>query len=122
MRNLMKNINAYKPTQSETPAKRFFYYLMEHKPNLVKYECGRSAKSKKKSITDDEFIKQLERSLKAVFSDYHVSYFVPLDRWMTTYQIKTFLEDECGCDSWDDIPRNLRTKVFLRASGKPPKE
>ena len=40
---------------------------MEHKPNLVKYECGRSAKSKKKSITDDKFIKKVERSLKAVF-------------------------------------------------------
>ena len=79
-------------------------------------------KSNKKSITDDEFIKQLERSLKAVFSDCHVSYFVPLDRWMTTYQIKSFLEDECGYDSWDDIPRDLRTKVFFRTSGAPPKE
>ena len=69
-------------------------------------------KVKEKSITDDKFIKQLEPSLKAVFSYYHVSYFVPLDRWMTTYQIKTFLEDKCGYDSWDDIPRNLRTKVF----------
>ena len=77
---------------------------------------------RKKSITDDEFIKQVKRSLKAVFSDYHVSYFVPLDRWMTMYQIKTFLEDECGYDSWDDIPRNLRTKVFFRTSGVPPKE
>ena len=122
MWNLMKNINTDKPTQSETPAKRLFDYLMEHKPNLVKYECGRSEKSKKKSITDDEFIKQVERSLKAVFSDYHVSYHVPLDRWMTTYQIKSFLEDECGYDSWDDIPRDLRTKVFFRTSGVPPKE
>ena len=41
---------------------------------------------------------------------------------MTTYQIKTFLEDKCGYDSWDDIPHDLRTKVFFRTSGVPPKE
>ena len=41
---------------------------------------------------------------------------------MTTYQIKSFLEDECGYDSWDDIPCNSRTKVFFRTSGVPPKE
>ena len=80
MWNLTKNLNTDKPSQSETPAERLYFYLKEEKPNLVKYECGRSAKSKKKNITDDKFLKQLECSLKAVFSDYHVSYFVPLDR------------------------------------------
>ena len=78
-------------------------------------------KVKQKTITDDEFLKQLEHSLKAVFSDYHVSYFVPLDRWMTTYQIKVFLEDECGYDSWDDIPHDLRLKVFFLTAGVSPK-
>ena len=122
MWNLMKKLNTDKQPQSETSAKRFYHYLLDQKPNLVKYECGRSAKSNKKSITDDEFIKQLERSLEAVFSDYHVSYHVPLDRWMTTYQIKSFLEDECGYNSRGDIPRDLRTKVFFWTSGVPPKE
>ena len=112
MWNIMKNLNTDKPSQSETPAERLYFYLKEEKPNLVKYECGRSAKSKKKSISDDKFLNQLEQSLKAVFSDYHVSHLVPLHRWMTTYQIKVFLEDECGYDSWDDIPHDLRLKVF----------
>ena len=76
---------------------------------------------KEKSITDDKFLKQLEQSLKAVFSDYHVSHLVPLDRWMTTYQIKVFLEDECGYNSWDDIPHNLRLKVFFWTAGVTPK-
>ena len=49
MWNLMKNLNTDKPSQSETPAERLYFYLKEEKPNLVKYECGRSAKSKKKA-------------------------------------------------------------------------
>ena len=49
MWNLMKNLNTDKPSQRETPAERLYFYLKEEKSNLVKYECGRSAKSKKKA-------------------------------------------------------------------------
>ena len=117
----MTSIILPKPGERSAPGERLFSWLKKKKPGDIEYETNRFAKSKKKKIVNTTFVKHLDSGLEAVFLSYNLDHYVPLDKWMTTFQIKAFLKDECGYGSWDAIPQELQSKVFYPTAGVSPK-
>ena len=55
---------------------------------------------------------KLNNKLINTFSKHYVEFNQPLDKYFYNYDIKEFLQKFCGCNSFEEIPNELRKAVF----------
>lgn len=88
-------------------------WLRETKVGAYNSATGETGKSKK--ISHDEFAKQMQVKLVHGFSKNTKEYNVPLNKWMTYWDIKSMFTDYLGYADWSDVPPDMKKSVISQS-------
>ena len=104
----------FKESTHPPPGHTFVDWLAENKNSAYEYELGKSAKSRVSEMTKDQLKTKLNLKLVHAFSKHNVDHNQALDKYLCDSDIKEFLHNFCGYNSFEEIPHELRKAVFSK--------
>lgn len=88
-------------------------WLREIKVGAYNNVTGETGKNKK--ISHDELAKQMQVKLVNGFSKHTNEYNVPLNKWITYWDIKSIMTEHLGYSNWSDVPPNMKKYVISQS-------